>query len=179
MYVRYIEVINSCYNTTRFKTVSFSSFYNLIFLCLLLCPFLFFIIAQSSVDVVLTSTLAVGNDGHTAPPGEEIVFTCTTRYSNLLQWSSDEYIGSDGYNIQVFNGTLGTDVRRGSANATLVLATIENGVLVLVSELRIRTSALHPTASIQCNNNGHGSSRTITFSMSTKLMTLSMVYLQH
>ena len=111
-------------------------------------------------NVTLTSTLT---DGLVAYGGEEIVFTCTTRYSNLLQWSSNEYIGSDGYNIQVFNGTLGTDVRRGSAHATLVRAAFENGVLVLVSELRIRASTMHPTASIQCDNNGRGSSQTIRF----------------
>ena len=122
-------------------------------------PF-FFTIALSSENVILTSTLA---DDHTAPPEEEIIFTCTTRGSSILQWSSIEYIDSDGYNIQIYNSTLGNDVQRGSAHATLVRAAIENGVLVLVSELRIRVSTLHPIATIECNNNGHGSSQTITF----------------
>ena len=118
------------------------------------------------MDVILTSTLAMDNEGHIAPPGEEVVFTCTIRHSNVLEWSSNEYIDSDGYNIQIYNGTLGTDVRRDSAHAILVRAALEDGVLVLVSELRIRTSALYPRATIQCSNNGHGSSQTITFSMS-------------
>ena len=96
---------------------------------------------------------------------EEIVFTCTTRGSSILQWNSNEYISSNGNNIQVYNGTLGSDVQRGSAHATLVRAAFENGVLVLVSELRIRVSTLHPTATVECNNNGHGSSQTITFGM--------------
>ena len=96
---------------------------------------------------------------------EEVIFTCTTRFSNILQWSSREYIGGDGYNIQIYNGTLGTDVRRGSTHATLVRAEIENGVLVLVSELRIRVSTQYPTATIQCDNNGHGARESITFGM--------------
>ena len=109
---------------------------------------------------MLTSTLA---DGHTAAPEQEVVFTCVTRFSNVLQWSSSEYIGNDGHNIQIYNGTLGTDVTRGSARAILVRAATENGVLVLVSELRIEVSTLYPTAIIQCDNNGHGASRSITF----------------
>ena len=122
----------------------------------------FFTIAQYVEDVILTSTLA---DDHTASPKEEIIFTCTTRQSSILQWSSSEYIDSDGYSIQVYNSTLGNDVRRGSAHATLVRAAFENGVPVLVSELHIRVSTLYPTASIQCDNNGHGSSQTIRFGM--------------
>ena len=114
-------------------------------------------------NVTLTSTLT--ND-LVAYDEQEIVFTCTTRQSSILQWSSSEYIDSDGYSIQVYNSTLGNDVRRGSAHATLVRASIENRVPVLVSELRIRTSTLHPTATIECNNNGHGSHRTITFGIS-------------
>ena len=111
-------------------------------------------------NVTLTSTLT---DGLVAYGEQEIVFTCTTRGSSILQWSSNEYISRDGNNIQVYNGTLGSDVQRGSAHATLVRASFESGVLVLVSELRIRVSTLHPTATVECNNNGHGSSRTITF----------------
>ena len=117
---------------------------------------------QSQQDVILTSTLI---DGRVAYGEEEVVFTCMTRFSNILQWSSREYIGGDGYNIQIYNGTLGTDVRRGSTHATLVRAEIENGVLVLVSELRIRVSTQYPTATIQCDNNGHGARESITFGM--------------
>ena len=128
----------------------------------------FFTIAQQSDEVVLISTLA---DDHIAPPGEEIVFTCTTLSSNILQWNSSEYIGRNSH-IQVYNGTLGTDVRRGSAHAILVRAAIEDGVLVLVSELRIRASTLHSTATVQCDNNGHGSYRTITFGISPNYIIL-------
>ena len=124
-------------------------------------------------DVTLTSTLT---DGLMAYGEEEIVFTCTTIYSNILQWSSNEYIGSDGYNIQIYNGTLGTDVRRDSTHATLVRAALEDGVLVLVSELRIRTSALYSRASIQCSNNVHGSSQTITFNSISKILFLPRIH---
>ena len=109
-------------------------------------------------NVTLTSMLS---DGLVAYGEEEVVFTCVTRFSNILQWSSREYIGEDGYNIQIYNGTLGTDVRRGNAHATLVRAEIENGVLVLVSELRIQVSTQYPTATIQCDNNGHGARESI------------------
>ena len=111
-------------------------------------------------NVTLTSTLT---EGLIAYGEQEVIFMCVTRFSNILQWSSMEYIGGDGYNIQIYNGTLGTDVRRGNAHATLVRAEIENGVLVLVSELRIRVSTQYPTATIQCNNNGHGARESIIF----------------
>ena len=116
-------------------------------------------------NVTLTSTLT---EDLVAYDEQEIVFTCTTLFSNILQWNSSEYIGSDSH-IQVYNGALGTDVRRGNAHATLVRAAIEDGVLVLVSELHIRASTLYPTATVECNNNGHGSNQTIIFNSISKI----------
>ena len=113
-------------------------------------------------NVTLTSTLT---DGLVAYGEQEVVFICATRFSNILQWSSSEYISNDGHNIQVYNGTLGTDVTRGSSRAILVRAAIENEVLVLVSQLHIRVSTLHSTATVQCDNNGHGARQSITFGM--------------
>ena len=96
-------------------------------------------------------------------PGMELVFTCTVRGARILQWSSVEYISDSGHNIQILNSPSGMDVRRGEAHATLVSATTEDGVPVLVSELRITVSSRYPVATIQCDDNGHGSVRSISF----------------
>ena len=34
-------------------------------------------------------------------PGEEVTFTCETRGSSVLAWSSDEYIGSSDTRLEI------------------------------------------------------------------------------
>ena len=111
-------------------------------------------------NVILTSTLP---DDLIVLPEQELVFTCVARGARILQWSSDQYISNIGHNIQIRNNSSGMDVTRGSARAILVNATEENGMPVLVSELRITTSTQHPVATIQCDDNGNGSKDNITF----------------
>ena len=116
-------------------------------------------------NVTLISTLI---DGHIAYSGQQLVFTCIARGATILQWSSNEYISSGGHNIQILNSPSGMDVTRGSAHATLVNTTMENGTPVLVSELRILVSSQYPIATIKCDDNGHGSNDNITFHLAGK-----------
>ena len=114
-------------------------------------------------NVTLNSTLT---GAHTALPEQEVVFTCITRHSDVLQWSSNEYISSEGRSIQIYhNSTLWKGVSGGNACAMLVSTTIENGVIVMVSELRITVSTQYPTATVQCDDNDHRSKQNITFGM--------------
>ena len=119
--------------------------------------------------MTLTNTLI---DGRTAYPGQVVVFTCVTRHSHILQWNSTEYINGNGDNniIQIFDGISGTNVSSGDARGILTSVTTENGVPVLISELHITASARYPRATVECNNNGHGSSQSITFGMTIIIM---------
>ena len=114
--------------------------------------------------VVLNSTL--GKE-RIAYPQQTVVFTCTTRKSSILEWSSDHYIGNSGEILQLLSvNCLTTEVRStidSNTFATCLSVTQENGVTVIVSELRITVSAAFTTSTVNCSNNGLGSSDSIIF----------------
>lgn len=99
-------------------------------------------ICVSCQDRNLTSTL---REGSHACEGEEVVFTCTVRDSSGLQilvlaWSSDEYIGSGDllqFTTENMLGTNDTSTIDGNVTATLTRNTIDNGVRILESTLRL------------------------------------------
>jgi hypothetical protein len=86
---------------------------------------------------------------------QAIVFTCTTRGSGILNWQSAEYIapGTDGLPLQILS--LGNTTTLQSSSdpntvATRIKVSNNNGVTVIVSELRIIASLMYPTATILC-----------------------------
>ena len=93
-----------------------------------------------------------------ACPGEEVYITCVTRNSLLLLWTSDEYIGPGGIELEfaIFNDIGDTVVSPINPNtvATLINNTNEDGMMVLVSQLRIVTSVNFSTSSVSCVNEG-------------------------
>ena len=114
--------------------------------------------------MVLTSTL---DDGSVAYPGREIIFTCMTRGSLVLEWFSDEYIGTGGSGISLLsvnclNSNVTSDAHP-STRATCVSVTTENDVIVIESRLYVTVSAIQQTATVTCTNDGLGSRDTITF----------------
>ena len=104
--------------------------------------------------------------GASAYPQQEVVITCTTRGSSILEWLSDHYIGADGEKLQLLSvNCLSTEVRSTidpNTVATCLSVTEENGETVIVSELRIITSAQFATSTVTCANNGLGSSNSTT-----------------
>ena len=48
----------------------------------------------------MSSTLI---DGHLTYPGQRVTFTRVTRNSTILEWPSDEHIGTDGDDIQIYS----------------------------------------------------------------------------
>lgn len=54
-------------------------------------------LGPAECQTVLNSTLS---NERCACPGEQVVFTCITRGSHTLVWSSNEYIGSGGYQLE-------------------------------------------------------------------------------
>ena len=105
----------------------------------------------------------------------QVCFTCVTRNSSILEWSSTEYIES---NIQIYNSTLGTDVLRGTAHAVLISITVKYGVLEIESELCIQISAStqYSTATVQCSNNDQGTDESITFNITGMIIFLGIKY---
>ena len=102
------------------------------------------------IAVILNSTL---NAEHVTYPQDIIIFTCTTRGSPILEWFSEEYIGTGGDRLQILSESdRNTSSINPDAVATRISVTLENGIVVIVSELKILVSMQYPTATISCSN---------------------------
>ena len=92
-----------------------------------------------------------------------VLFTCVTRDSPILAWSSDEYIGR-GVQLEFTSADQPESIMRSNINpdtiATLVAITIESNEVVLQSILRINASQ---TSSIACHHVGNGRVNITTF----------------
>ena len=123
-------------------------------------------------DVRLNSTLI---RGHLALPQQQVVFTCVARNSTILEWQSNEHIGTDGDNILILSVGSRDNVTSATiptTYATQVSVTIENGITVIVSRLFITTSERFPTSSVTCRIYGRGSTKTIPFNTTGMANTL-------
>ena len=102
------------------------------------------------IAVTLNSTL---NAEHVAHPQDIIIFMCTTRGSPILEWFSDEYIGTGGDRLQILSGSdRNTSSINPDAVATRISVSTENGITVIVSELRVIASIRYPIATVSCSN---------------------------
>ena len=104
-------------------------------------------------------------------PGEEVTFTCETRGSPVITWSSDEYIGIRGTQLQfTIIDSVGTTRTSDHVNpntvATLINVTNENGDDVLVSQLRIVALSGFLTSSVACIDGSSGAINTVMFHVS-------------
>ena len=100
--------------------------------------------------MTLTSTL---NAEHVVYNQDTIIFICTTRGSPILEWFSEEYIGTGGDRLQILSiSDRNTSSINQNAVAARINVTNENGVVVIVSELRIIASIQYPNATVSCSN---------------------------
>ena len=79
------------------------------------------------------------------------MFTYVTENATILEWWSDQYIGSNG--IQIYSvGSIDnvTSISNPNTYATRVSVTKENGITVIVSRLYITASQQFPTAFVTC-----------------------------
>lgn len=101
-----------------------------------------------------------------------IVFTCITRDSLILEWYSNEYIGTGGHRLQLVSvnciGANETSDIPGTS-ATCLNVTKENNETVIVSQLLVRAYLQIPASTVTCNNNGHGSNKSVTFQTEGKI----------
>jgi hypothetical protein len=90
---------------------------------------------------------------HNLCPGQVVTITCETRGSQIIAWSSDEYIGRSGAQLQLSStDPVGVTRRTSSTVAALINNTNDNGVTVLVSQLRIIGSLSSSVACINADN---------------------------
>ena len=95
-----------------------------------------------------------------------MIFTCVTRNSSILEWQSNEHIGIDGDDIQLYsvgNRDNVTSVTIPTTYATRLSVTEENGITEIVSRLFITASDRFPTSSVMCRIDGLGPVKTIPF----------------
>ena len=118
--------------------------------------------AVSLRDVTLNHTLYLGEY---ARPGQRVTFTCEARDTSILEWHSDEYIGTGGDRIEILKSGDGrNETRHGRETvATTVSVNTYSGVTVIISQLHIMTSEQIPTSSVTCAINGNGPRKTISF----------------
>ena len=97
-------------------------------------------------------------------PGEEVIITCETRGSSVMAWISDEYIGSGSLLQFLIIDNIG-DWHTSSVNpntiATLINNTVEDGELILESQLRIRAVSQFMNSSVTCIDLASGGTQTI------------------
>ena len=100
--------------------------------------------------MTVNSTL---NAEHVAHPQDIITFTCTTRGSPILEWFSEEYIGTGGNRLQILSGSnRNTSSISPDVVATRLNVITENKIIVIVSELKIVASIRYPIATVSCSN---------------------------
>lgn len=103
-----------------------------------------------------------------ACPGDRLNFTCETRDSQVLAWSSDEYIGQNQQIEFLSFETEGT-VRHSSVDPSIVAmltnVSQQNGTMMIKCNLSITVleSISHQKHSIACINVGIGTQDVTTF----------------
>ena len=115
-----------------------------------------------AVSQELNSTLhPTLSDLKVAYVGETVVFTCVVRESNVVGWSSEEYISAIGRQIEfIATGLSGSRRYIGETVAVLVSARVNE---VIVTQLQIRVKPDSPIASVYCHDSSRGTISSITF----------------
>ena len=111
--------------------------------------------------IIVTSTISADQ---AVCPGEVVIFTCVTRQSAVITWTSDTYIGDQiGFDFASnVNETRMGSVDRNTV-ATLLNNTDEDGVPVLVSQLRIIVSTVSSNPTVTCVHGSDGIPHPSTF----------------
>ena len=118
----------------------------------------------------LNSTLHTTTTGVlVAYDGETVIFTCETRNSRTIAWSSNDYIGTGGTRLELTDvESEGTYRNASTGRASAVLISVDRsvqGMTILVSQLHIAIVSTYQTSSVTCHSVGGDESNTITFYM--------------
>ena len=107
------------------------------------------------------------NDGDIVCSGQVITFTCETRGTEVLAWTSNDYIGQ-GSRLEFADFNNIDLTRRGAITgtvATFITNTVVDGTIVLVSQLKIviPDSETFSNPSVSCVHVRDDISQTINF----------------
>jgi hypothetical protein len=97
---------------------------------------------------------------------ENVVFTCVTRGSNSMGWTSEQYIGTGGRRLEfVLVDPAGSTMPVGGNSPTVAeLVSTSDSDRVIVSQLRITIqTSTFPIASVQCHDIGADTNTSIRF----------------
>ena len=132
----------------------------LLLTCVHICNFCSFyipasVLLQLSYCQMIVTTLL---DGKYACPGQEVTFTCITNGSVVVAWSSDDYIGSNGRQLEFARSNfLGARVTSTIDPNTFAELTMKEDGLVTESQLHITVSQEISSATVTCIDVGTGS----------------------
>ena len=129
-------------------------------------------------NVFLEST----RDGLPIYPGQTIAYTCETRGSSIIGWSSDAYIGRGTQLEFVTLNSPGSTLLSQSIPttiATLVSVRTQNGTVVLISTLRVITSSNFSDASVTCHNVGLDTRNTTTIQLTGTHLHVNIINLSY
>jgi hypothetical protein len=116
-------------------------------------------IIQSTMDQSVSLSIETPQlyNGRFACPDDEITFLCETKGSSTISWSSNEYIGQGGAQLQFAAiEVINTKHRIGNTTATFTDKRTEDGVQVLQSTLRVTATSMYPNPSVTCIHGNEG-----------------------
>ena len=95
---------------------------------------------------------------------EDVNFTCVIRQSNNMRWTSEQYIGTGGRQLEFASVEPVGSTRTAPGNNQTVAKLISVSDSVIISQLHIRIqSSTFPIASVQCHDTGVGTNASIRF----------------
>ena len=99
--------------------------------------------------------------------GDSVNFTCITRGSQSLAWSSNDYIGQNGEFLTFASLHVGqTRTANNYTYAQLLSSSMENSQTVLVSRLYIIVQPNFTISMVVCHSLGTNEMKTISFDLS-------------
>ena len=125
------------------------------------------VLAISTTNVMINSTIS---SERPVCPGDQVNFTCETRGSDIIAWTSVEYISplTGGTRIEFSALDVGV-IRRIDKNTVATLVSATENIPSLISLLTIKVSPLYQNPSITCLNVGRSINATVSFVVPGKL----------
>ena len=108
-------------------------------------------------------TLTSDPNGTVFCNGSEVIFTCETRGSETLEWHDGFYLGSENRQIAfvaTFHNVGETKIIADTV-ANLTQNSLDDGVRVLVSTLRITALSDTPSGDVRCVRDNHNESHLV------------------
>ena len=98
---------------------------------------------------------------------DNIIITCVTTNSAIQAWSSEEYIGQGGIQLEFLTvDEIGRNLTSSKDSTTFALLTHVNSsadILEIQSQLHIKVSANYSRFNVTCHNPPHNLTKSVTY----------------